>query len=406
MIPLIDLKAQYAAIKNEINQAVLDVLESSQYIMGQNVKELEESIAAYTGTRYAISCANGTDALILSLHACGIGEGDEVITTPFTFFATAEAISRVGARPVFVDVDTDTFNINVDLIEEKISSKTKAIIPVHIFGQPAAMDRICEIAGKYGLYVIEDACQAIGAEYKGRKAGSLGDIACFSFFPTKNLGACGDGGIITTDNDKLATIIKALRVHGSGNAGRQAFSILHGENDNDFKAVSSDNAIYDMTKYFNYLTGYNSRLDELQAAILLVKLKYIDEWNEKRRETADYYSFRLQGSKLVIPKTIEEAKSVYHMYVLQSENREKLTQYLNQKGISTGIYYPIPLHLQKAYKNLGYKRGDFPASEYLSDRTFAIPIYPELTHEQKEYIANTLLQTADRADMESTPTGN
>ncbi len=392
MIPLIDLKAQYAEIKNEINQAVLDVLESSQYIMGQRVKELEKTIAEYTGTKHAISCANGTDALVLSLHACGVGEGDEVITTPFTFFATAEAISRVGAKPVFVDVNTETYNINTDLIEEKISSKTKAILPVHIFGQPVDMDRINEIADKFNLYVIEDACQAIGAEYKGRKIGSLGDVACFSFFPTKNLGACGDGGIITTSDDSLATVIRALRVHGSGNAGQQAYNILQGENECDFEGVSADSTVYDRTKYYNYFIAYNSRLDEIQAAILLIKMKYIGKWNEKRREIADYYSRRLQHANLVVPKIIKEAKSVYHMYVLQSENREKLTQYLKQKEISTGVYYPIPLHLQKAYKNLGYRPGDLPVSEYLADRTFAIPVYPELTCKQKKYIVDTILQ--------------
>jgi dTDP-4-amino-4,6-dideoxygalactose transaminase len=394
MIPLIDLNAQYTVIKEEINQAVLGVLESSQYIMGQRIQELEESIASYTGTRYALSCANGTDALILSLQACGVGEGDEVITTPYTFFATAEAISRVGARPVFVDVNNDTLNINTRLIENKISSKTKAIMPVHLFGQPAAMDEISEIAAKYRLYVIEDACQAIGAGYKGRKSGSLGDIGCFSFFPTKNLGAAGDGGIITTSNDRLAAIIRALRIHGSGPAGQQAYNLLHDEKPCDFEGEASDNKIYDRTKYYNYLIGYNSRLDELQAAILLVKLKYLDEWNEKRRETADYYSTRLRNSGFILPKTIEEAKNVYHMYILQSENRGKLTQYLKQKGISTGIYYPVPLHMQKAYVNLGYKYGDLPVSEYLADRTFAIPIYPELTQEQKDHIVDVLLQAA------------
>ena len=399
MIPLIDLNAQYSDIKNEIAPVILEVLESSQYIMGQKVKELEKSIAGYTGTKHAISCANGTDALVLSLHACGIGEGDEVITTPFTFFATAEAISRVGARPVFVDVNSDTFNMNVDLIEEKVSEKTKAILPVHIFGQPVMMDAVREIAGKHHLYVIEDACQAIGAEYQGRKAGSLGDAACFSFFPTKNLGAYGDGGMVTTNDDKLATVIKALRVHGSGNAGQQAFNLLSGEkNECAFEGISPGNTVYDKTKYYNYLIAYNSRLDELQAAVLLVKLKYLDQWNEKRRETADYYSSSLQGLDLVLPKVIKDARSVYHMYVLQSESREKLTHYLKQKNIATGIYYPIPLHLQKAYKSLGYKPGDLPVSERLADRTFAIPVYPELTCEQKKYIVDALLQFRPAGD--------
>lgn len=395
MIPLIDLNAQYMQIKNEIDQVVLEVLESSQYIMGPRVKELEKIIAEYIGTKHAISCANGTDALILSLQACGIGEGDEVITTPFTFFATAESISRVGAKPVFVDVDNDTFNINIDLIEEKISDRTKAIIPVHIFGQPVAMDRVQEIASKYGIYVIEDACQAIGAAYKGRKAGSLGDMACFSFFPTKNLGAYGDGGMITTNDDNLAAVIRALRVHGGGNAGRQAYNILHNENDCAFENTSSNSIGYDMTKYYNYLVAYNSRLDDIQAAVLLVKLKYIDRWNEERRETANYYSGRLQQTKLAIQKVINEAECVYHLYVLQSENRDEIIQYLDQKGISTGVYYPIPLHLQKAYKSLGHKLGDLPVSERLAERTFAIPVYPELAFEQKKYIMDSLLQALE-----------
>ncbi len=390
MIPLVDLKAQYADIKNEINQAVLNVLESSEYIMGQRVKELEKSIAEYTGTKHAISCANGTDALILALHACGIGQGDEVITTTFTFFATGEAISRVGAKPVFIDVCADTYNMNVDLIEEKITSRTKAIMPVHIFGQPVDMDAVSEIAEKHNLYVIEDACQAMGAEYKGRKVGSLGDAGCFSFFPTKNLGAYGDGGIITTDDDNLASIVRALRVHGSGTAGQQAYNILSGADECDINEVPSGNTAYDKSKYFNYFIGYNSRLDEIQAAILLVKMKYIDWWNERRIQTADYYSRELQNLNLTLPKIIENVNSVYHMYVLQSENREKLTRHLKEKGISTGIYYPIPLHLQKANKNLGYKVGDLPISEYLSYRTFAIPIYPELTEEQKKYIVDSL----------------
>ncbi|NJD02101.1 MAG: DegT/DnrJ/EryC1/StrS family aminotransferase [Ruminiclostridium sp.] len=392
MIPLIDLNSQYDIIKDEISRAVLDVLESGQYIQGQKVKELEKSMAGYTGARHAIACANGTDALILSLHACGISEGDEVITTPFTFFATAEAISRVGAIPVFVDVDRYTFNINANLIEEKISNRTKAIIPVHIFGQPSEMDAINELAQKYQLYVIEDACQAIGAKYKGRRVGSLGDAACFSFFPTKNLGACGDGGMVTTSNDRLAAIIRALRVHGSGNAGLQAYNLLSDENVQDFEEAGNNHSVTDGAKYFNYLIGYNSRLDEIQAAILLVKLKYMDKWNEARSNTADYYDSMLQDTGVKVPETIKEAESVFHMYILQAENRDKLTQYLMQKGISTGIYYPVPLHLQKAYRSLGYKPGDLPVSEYLAARTFAIPIYPELTEDKKRYIVDTLLQ--------------
>ncbi len=403
MIPLIDLKAQYDKIRSEIDRAVFDALENGQYVLGPKVKELEKRVAEYTGVKHAIACANGTDALILSLHACGVSEGDEVITTPFTFFATAEAISRVGAIPVFVDVDRYTCNIDADLIEEKISGKTKAILPVHLFGQPAAMDAINALARKYHLYVIEDACQAIGAGYKGKKAGSLGDAACFSFFPTKNLGAFGDGGMVTTSDDRLATIIRALRVHGSGNAGMQAYNLLSGENAQDVKEAMNTPSILDGAKYYNYLIGYNSRLDEIQAAILSVKLKYMDQWNETRRSTAAYYNRRLQGTGVTVPGIIEEAESVFHMYILQSDNRGELTQFLKQKGISTGIYYPVPLHLQKAYKSLGYKAGDLPVSEYLAGRTFAIPVYPELTGDEKKYIVDSILQfmgtTASMTDL-------
>lgn len=391
MIPLIDLKAQYQKLKSEIDRAVMDVLDSSQYIMGKKVQEFEKKMAEYIGVKYALSCANGTDALVLSLKACSIGAGDEVITTPFTFFATAEAISRVGATPVFVDVNNDTYNMDTSLIEQKISPKTKAVMPVHIFGQPVDMDKLLVIARKYNLLVIEDACQAIGAEYKGKKAGSIGDIACFSFFPTKNLGAYGDGGMITTNNDRLAAMIKALRTHGSGRNGQEACKLMYEEEEIDYHENSGDKTVYDKTKYYNYLVGYNSRLDEIQAAILLVKLKYLDEWNQKRAETASYYSQRLAGSNVKTPKTIDDVRNVYHLYVIQSEKRDELTSYLGKKGISTGIYYPVPLHLQKVYRNLGYKKGDLPNAEYLSDRTFAIPVYPELTDDQKKNIIDSIL---------------
>ncbi|MCX7922457.1 MAG: DegT/DnrJ/EryC1/StrS family aminotransferase [Clostridia bacterium] len=391
MIPLIDLKMQYSLIKNEIDKSVLDVMESSQYIMGKKVLELEQKIAEYIGVKYAISCANGTDALVLSLKACGIGRDDEVITTPFTFFATAEAISRVGATPVFIDVNPETFNMDVNLIEKKITDKTKAIMPVHIFGQPVEMYEVNKIAKKYNLRVIEDACQAIGADYKGKRVGSLGDIGCFSFFPTKNLGCFGDGGIITTNDDNLAIILKALRVHGSGKAGQKAHEILYGDLEKEIIDDTGGSVAYDKSKYYNYIIGYNSRLDEMQAAILLVKLKYLDDWNNKRATIAQRYIKGLSGTALTSQKIIDDVKSVYHLYIIKSENRTSLTSFLNEKGISTGIYYPVPLHLQKAYKSLGYRYGDLPVAEYLSDRTFAIPAYPELTKEQVEYIIDSIL---------------
>lgn len=385
-IPLIDLKAQYNSLSEELNKVTLEVLSSANYIMGNNVIEFEKEFAEFVGVKHAISVGNGTDALVISLKAMGIGEGDEVITSPFTFFATAEAISAVGAKPVFVDATKDTFNIDVTKIEEKITKNTKAIMPVHIFGQAADMDEINEIAKKHNLLVIEDACQAIGGTYKGRNIGSLGDVACFSFFPTKNLGCAGDGGMIVTDNDDLATIIRALRTHGSGEQGQKAFNLINGIEEEVAKAEVVNDTVYNPLKYYNYLIGFNSRLDAMQAAILRVKLKEIKKWNAKRREIVNIYNEALQNEELVTPICKEGNEHVYHMYILQSENRVEILEKLKEAGVATGVYYPVPLHLQKVYKDLGYKEGDMPVSEYLSHRTFAIPVYPELTEEQVKYI--------------------
>lgn len=389
-IPLINLRRQYETIKTECDRKVLDLLSSAQYIMGENVKAFEKEFSEYLGIRHSISVANGTDALVIALKALGIGEGDEVITTPFTFFATAEAISSVGATPVFCDVRLDTFNIDPQKVEEKITKKTKAIMPVHIFGQPCDMDEINEIAKRYGLYVIEDACQAVGSQYKGRMTGTLGHIACFSFFPTKNLGCAGDGGMIVTNDDDLATICKALRIHGSGENGKKAFNLLNNIDEEVEEDTAHDNTIYNPLKYYNYLIGHNSRLDEIQAAILRIKLPYLDQWNEKRRQIARYYNEELKDAKLVTPYEDDKVRHIYHMYVLQSERREETVAYLKEKGIATGIYYPVPLHLQKAYENLGYKEGDMPNAEYLSKRTFAIPMFAELTQEEMKYIVQAL----------------
>mgnify|MGYP003293540614 CR=1 FL=1 len=389
-IPLIDLKAQYESLADELNKATLDVLSSANYIMGKTVLDFEKEFADYIGVKHAISVGNGTDALVLALKAMGIGEGDEVITTPFTFFATAETISAVGATPVFVDVNKDTFNIDVTQIEEKITSKTKAIMPVHIFGQSADMDEINEIAKKHNLKVIEDACQAIGGKYKGRKIGTLGDVACFSFFPTKNLGCAGDGGMIVTNNDEIATIARALRTHGSGENGQKAYNLLNNIEEEVQTAEGANDTVYNPLKYYNYLIGYNTRLDAMQAAILNVKIKEIDNWNAKRREVAKAYNEALQNNALVTPVSKDYNEHVYHMYILQSENREEVLGKLKEAGIATGVYYPVPLHLQKVYKNLGYKEGDMPVAEYLSHRTFAIPVYPELTQEQVDYIISKI----------------
>lgn len=389
-IPLIDLKAQYDSLGEKLDKAALGVLSSANYIMGKTVTDFEKEFADFIGVKHAISVGNGTDALVVALKSMGIGEGDEVITTPFTFFATAETISAVGATPVFVDVDKETFNIDVTKIEEKITSKTKAIMPVHIFGQAADMDEINEIAKKHNLLVIEDACQAVGGKYKGRKIGTLGDVACFSFFPTKNLGCAGDGGMIVTDNDEIAIIARALRTHGSGENGQKAYNLLNNIEEEIKTAEGANDTVYNPLKYYNYLIGFNTRLDAIQAAILSVKLKEIDSWNAKRREIVELYNEALQNSDLVTPVAKDYNEHVYHMYILQSENREEVLAKLKEAGIAAGVYYPVPLHLQKVYKNLGYKEGDMPVSEYLSHRTFAIPVYPELTKEQVDYIISRI----------------
>jgi len=356
-IPLLDLQAQYQTIKEEINQAIQNVLDSSVYILGPEMKTLEKEIAAFCGTKEAVAVANGTDALVLTLKALGIGPGDEVITTPFTFFASAETIALVGATPVFVDIDPVTLNIDLTQLEGKITSKTKAIIPVHIFGQMVDVEKIMEIAARHDLKVIEDAAQAIGAEYGGKKAGSIGHASTFSFFPTKNLGAYGDAGMIVTNDEDLASQLRMLRFHGS------------------------------KTKYYHDEIGYNSRLDELQAAILRVKLRYLDVWNESRREKAKVYDQLLAGAAVQIPGRDPQALPIYHLYVLRTEERRALMERLKAGGVANAIYYPVPLHLQKAFRTLGYKVGDFPVAEKACEQALAIPCYPELSFEQQQEIA-------------------
>ncbi|MEN2768087.1 DegT/DnrJ/EryC1/StrS family aminotransferase [Ornithinibacillus xuwenensis] len=367
MIPLIDLKKQYESIQNEIVQATLEVLQSGQYILGQNVKELESQIAERLGVKHAIAVANGTDALVLTLDAYGIGRGDEVITTPFTFFATAEAITRVGATPVFVDIDSETFQLDASKITEKISSRTKAILPVHLFGQSANMDEILTIGKKHHLLIIEDACQAFGATYKGKRVGSIGDAACFSFFPTKNLGTIGDGGMITTSDDKLADSLRKLRVHGSSE------------------------------KYYHHAIGYNSRLDELHAAILLICLEEIDKWNTKRHEVAQRYLTELKSINHIIqlPVLLPDRSHVFHLFCIQSSKRQEIISSLHEASIQTGIYYPQCLHLQKVYENLGYAYGDFPIAETVSNRLFAIPLHPFLPKEDQDVVISTLKKVCE-----------
>lgn len=391
-IPLLDLQAQLKTIEPQASQAIQAALERAQYILGPNVKALEQEIADYMGVKHAIGVANGTDALVIALKSLGIGQADEVIVPAFTYFATAEAVAFVGATPVFVDVDRATYNIDVDQIEARITAKTKAILPVHLFGQACRIDQVMAIARKHQLHVVEDCAQSIGATFDDKMTGTFGDFGTLSFFPTKNLGCAGDGGMIVTNDDRLATIALALRAHGSGLIGEKAYNHLHGivaasEEESD----KQDNTVYNAAKYYNYLIGHNSRLDEIQAALLRVKLPRLDQWNEGRRANADHYDQAFGQTKLVTPHVIDKAKAIYHQYVIQSEDRAGLIAHLEERGVATGVYYPIPLHLQKAFSALGYQPGDLPVSEYLAERTLALPIYPELTQAQLDHIIQSVL---------------
>ncbi len=359
-VPFLDLKRQYASIKEELDQAVFGVLSHTKFIMGPEVKEFEEKVAQYCGTKSAVGVASGTDALLLSMRACGVGPGDEVITSGFTFFATAGVITRLGATPVYADIDPDTYNIDPQQIERKITDKTKVIMPVHLYGQCADMDPIIQIANKHDVKVVEDAAQAIGAKYKGKKAGSLGHFGCFSFFPSKNLGAAGDGGMIVTSDPKMDELLRMLRVHGA------------------------------KPKYYHSIVGYNSRLDTLQAAILAVKLKHLDRWTEKRRGHAEVYSQAFADSDIVTPKEEEFNYHIFHQYTIAVKNRDKLRDILKEKGIGHDVYYPVPLHLQECYKHLGYKEGDLPVTEQKAGEVLSIPIYPELTAEEQNFVIQTV----------------
>lgn len=361
MISITDPKSQLLEIQQEITAAFEHVLSSGNYILGENVSQLEEEIAEKLGVTECITVANGTDALVLSLRAYGINEGDEVITTPFSFFATAEAITRVGAKVVFADVDKSTFNLAPSQVAKKITDATKAILPVHLFGQPACMEEINTIARENELIVIEDACQAFGATYQGKSVGNLGDIACFSFFPTKNLSTLGDGGMITTSDQAIAKEIRKLRAHGS------------------------------QKKYFHEMIGYNSRLDEVHAAIIRVCLQYIDEWNEKRRRLTERYDQKLKNVKAIkTPVALAHNRHVYHLYCLASSYRKEIIDYLAKNDIQTGIYYPRCIHLQTAYLHLGHRLGDFPIAENLSETLFAIPLYPNLSFEDQDKVIKAL----------------
>lgn len=362
MIPILDLKTQYQAIKTEIDAAIKKVIDSQYFILGDDVEKLESEMAEYCGTKYAVGVASGTDALILSLEALGIKSGDEVITTPFTFIATAEAISRVGAKPVFVDIDPATYNIKPESIDRAVTGRTRAVIPVHLYGQCADMDPITVIAKKHGIKVIEDCAQAIGAVYKGKKAGSMGDCGSISFFPGKNLGAYGDAGMVVTSDEGMAEKIRMLRVHGSSK------------------------------RYIHSMIGTNSRLDTLQAAIVRVKLKYLDGWLEARRRNAEYYDRNLKGLPITVPFVPSYNSHTYHLYVLRIKSGlDKMMKSLTDNGIETRTYYPVPLHLQECYKGLGYKKGDLKESEAAAAQTFAIAVYPELVKEEMDYMISRII---------------
>lgn len=360
-VPMLDLHAQYEPLMKDIREQIERVFSDHHYIMGAQVPELETKMQEYLGIKHAIACASGTDALVLAIKALGIGEGDEIITTPFTFFATAGSISRNHARPVFVDIDPRTFNIDPERIEAAITPRTKAIMPVHLFGQSANMERIMEIARKHDLYVIEDNAQGIGCTYAGKMSCSFGDIGTLSFFPSKNLGAMGDAGMCLTNNDEFADTLRKLRVHGA-----------------------------DKT-YVHKWVGYNSRLDTLQAAVLLVKLDALEGWSKARRANAEFYNRELDGLKgITTPYIDPKAVSIYNQYTLLCEDRDGLKKHLQEHGVGCAVYYPVPLHLQECFAGLGYQKGDMPVAEKYAGQVLSIPIYPELTDEQKLYVCRTI----------------
>jgi dTDP-4-amino-4,6-dideoxygalactose transaminase len=357
------LRRLHESLRAELLEAVARVIDSTQFVLGSEVQALEEEIAAYSSTKFAIGCASGSDALLLALMALEIKPGDEIVTTPFTFFATGSAIVRLGARPVFVDIDSRTYNIDVTKVEENIGPRTRAMLPVHMYGQCANMDALLEIGRQHGIPIVEDAAQAIGAEDSGRRAGSMGAIGCFSFYPTKNLGGAGDGGMLTTSDEKLAQRLRQLRVHGAAN------------------------------EYYHAEVGINSRLDALQAAVLRVKLQHLDRWSAERLRIAERYTQLFAEAKLDFsvntPFIRPEARHIFHQYVIRvPKRRDAVIEHLAQKGIGTKVYYPVPLHLQECFQDLGYKNGDFPHAELAALETVALPCYPKLTEESQQYVVD------------------
>ncbi len=356
-VPFVDLRAQHRQLAGELLQVFTRVLESASFVLGPEVKAFEDAFSSYLGSQHCIAVNSGTAALHLSLLGLGIGPGDEVITVPHTFIATAEAISAVGARPVFVDVHPISYTMDPDQVEKAVTAQTRAIIPVHLYGQPADLDALLATAHRHGLEIIEDACQAHGAECKGRKVGTFGKAGCFSFYPSKNLGCCGEGGAVVTDDPELARHLRMLRDHGS------------------------------MRKYEHHVPGYNYRMEGLQGAVLALKLKYLDRWNDRRRVLAERYRQSLGGTALILPKEMPYARHVYHLYVVQSDQRELLREHLSKCGIETGLHYPVPLHLQEAYRGLGYAPGDFPVAELLAQQGVSLPIYSEMEPEAVDIVA-------------------
>ena len=366
-VPLLDLKAQYADIKGDLDQAVHRVLDSARFIGGPEVSGLEEEVARYCRTAHAIACASGTDALLLALRGLDIGPGDEVVTSAFSFFASAGTVANVGARPVFVDIDPRTFNLDPHRLEAAITPLTKAVVAVHLFGQCCDLTAVKAVCDKHQLFLIEDAAQAIGSEWEGRRAGSVGDLGAFSFFPSKNLGAAGDGGLMTAQDLALAERVRLLREHGA------------------------------KPKYYHALVGTNSRLDALQAAILRVKLRHLDRWSEKRAKNAALYDQLFEGARLARPYRDARTRHIYNQYVIRLPQRDALRQHLADRGIGTEIYYPVPLHLQQCFAPLGYREGDMPQSEAAAREVLALPIYPELTEEQIRYVAACVRDFTDLA---------
>jgi dTDP-4-amino-4,6-dideoxygalactose transaminase len=359
-IPLVDLKAQYASIKPEIDEAIQRVVDNTSFILGKEAAAFEEKFASHVGAKAAAGVASGTAAIYLSLLACGISRGDEVITTAHTFMATAEPISQIGAKPVFVDIEPDTYNINAELIEQAITPRTKAILPVHLYGQPARMDALQEIAQRHKLWLIEDAAQAHGAEYQERRCGGIGDIACFSFYPGKNLGAYGDAGAVTSNNDELLAKVRKLRDHGR------------------------------ISKYEHDEIGFGERIDGMQSAILSAKLPHLESWTEARRSHARLYNELLADSDVITPFESPDVRHVYHLYVIRTEHRDKVLAHLKSKGVDAGIHYPIPLHRQPAFLKQGYGEVSLPVTEQVAAEILSLPLYPELTYEQIAYVAEAV----------------